>query len=134
MRFYRKLGWIRVATWVGFGLVLSLGQLKQGRPLWLDLLAFFVCVLLFLSSYLFWYWEIQPERLIHRRYLTRVVFPYTEITYIGPVTGRATEHATAKTWILVRTESGQKMIVDAADPPGFLDAIRKYLPRITLNL
>jgi hypothetical protein len=134
MRFRRKLGWIRLATWIAFGLFLAFEQVKRGRPLWIDFAAFVICILLFLPSHLFWYWEIRPDRLIHQRYLARRIFPFSEIVYIGPMTGKASDHETTRNWILVRSEGGQRMIVDTNNHEGFLSEMRKYLPSITLKL
>lgn len=81
-----------------------------------------------------WYWEIGDDRLIHRRYFSLTVFPFSEITYIGPMTGEAGTYTFFDKTILVRNAGGKRMLVTIGDPDAFLNEMRKHLPRITLRL
>jgi hypothetical protein len=81
-----------------------------------------------------WYWEIGDDRLIHRRYFSLTVFPFSEITYIGPMIGEASTHKFFDKTILVRNAVGKRMFVTTVDPETFLDQMRKHLPQITLHL
>jgi hypothetical protein len=89
MRHYRgKLTNPRLASWFGFGLAGFLGIVQKGDPLWLAWLVGIAGVVFgFYIADKLWYWEICPDRLIHQRYFRRVVWPFTEITYVGPMTG-----------------------------------------------
>jgi len=81
-----------------------------------------------------WYWEIGGDRLIHRRYFSLIVFPFSEITYIGPMTGEAGTYKFFDKTILVRNAGGKRMLVTVGDPDAFLNEMRKHLPQITLRL
>ena len=133
MRYRRELGVVRVATWIFWPLIVSAGLIREGHPLWIGGLAGVLGFLAFYLPHLFWYWEILPDRLIHRRYFQRVVFRFQEITYVGPMTGKAAGANAVRDWILIQT-AGQRMVAQPADPEAFLVHIRKYLPQITLNL
>jgi hypothetical protein len=80
---------------------------------------------------LLWFWEIRPDRLLHRRYWNTVVFPFTEIAYVGPGTGPLARNPRLSHWIEVRTHGGTRMIVDTADQPAFLAAMQTRLPEAT---
>jgi hypothetical protein len=81
-----------------------------------------------------WYWEIGDDRLTHRRYFSITVFPFSEITYIGPMTGEAGTYKFFEKTILVRNSDGKRMLVNIDDPSAFLNEMRKHLPQITLRL
>jgi hypothetical protein len=121
-------------VWFGFGLAGFLGIVQKGGPLWVAwLVGIGTFVLGFYIPYKCWYWEICPDRLIHRRYFRRVVWPFTEIAYVGPMTGLIGTYSAARDWLEVRNVSGKMIIVQPADCEEFLLEMRKYLPRITLN-
>ena len=81
-----------------------------------------------------WYWEIGDDRLTQRRYFRLTVFPFSEITYIGPMTGEAGTYKFFDKTVLVRNAGGQRMLVTIGDPDVFLNEMRKHLPHITLRL
>src|SRR5215475_3062148 len=102
MRYYRgKLTNIRVAEWFGFGLAGFLCIVQKSDPLWVAELVGIGTFLLFLVIYRSWYWEICPDRLIHRRYFRRVVWPFTEIIYVGPMTGLIGTYPAVRDWLEV---------------------------------
>jgi hypothetical protein len=84
--------------------------------------------------HLFWYWEIRDDRVVQRRLFLRTALPFSEITYVGPVTGQASRHKYFERHILIRNVAGKRMFVNTGDPEAFLTEMRKHLPRITLNL
>ena len=134
MRYYRgKLTNPRVAEWVIIGLAGAIGELQAGHPLWVAELLAIGIFLLFFVIYRSWYWEICPDRLIHRRYFRKVVWPFTEISYVGPMTGVIGTYPAVRDWLEVRNVSGKMIIVQPANCEQFLLEMRKYLPRITLN-
>jgi hypothetical protein len=134
MRYYRgKLTNPRVAEWAIIGLAGAIGELQAGHPLWVAELLGIGILLLFFVIYRSWYWEICPDCLIHRRYFRRVVWPFTEITYVGPMTGLIGTYSAVRGWLEVRNVSGKMIIVQPANCEEFLGEMRKYLPRITLN-
>ena len=107
---------------------------RKGYPLWAVLLSSAVVFLLFYLPHRFWYWDLLPDKLVHRRYFRRTVFPLAEIVYIGPMTGPASGNGHVKNWILIRNAAEERMIATPADPDAFLEAARQYLPAITLQL
>ena len=82
----------------------------------------------------YWYWEVGDTTLIHRRFGRRIAFPFSDITYIGPMTGEGSGYTFFERTILVRTVEGKRMVIDTADPDALLAHLRQHLPRITLNL
>jgi hypothetical protein len=76
------------------------------------------------------YWEICDDCVIQRRYFGRTVFPFSDITYVGPFSGQLSR----LNMILIRNTAGKRMIVNTDDPQAFLAEMREHLPRITLNL
>ena len=135
MRYYRgKLTNTRVAVWFGFGLSGFLGIVWNGDPLWVAWLVGVVTFVLgFYVPYKLWYWEICPNRLVHRRYFRKVVWPFTEIIYVGPLTGLMGIFPAGRDWLEVRNVSGKMIIVQPANCEDFLSEMRKYLPRITID-
>ena len=133
MRFYRKLGAVRLVARFAVGALLGGSFLRQGYSFWAAVLAGILFVLAWLPSWLFWYWEIGPDCVTQRRYFGRTIFPFSTITYAGPVTGNLAGRRQTRNWIEIRTDDGRWMIVDAADPDGFLARMREYLPTVTLN-
>jgi len=81
-----------------------------------------------------WYWEVGDTALIHRRLFRRITFPFSEITYVGPMTGDGSGYTFFENTILVRTGDGKRMFIDTAKPGALLADMRKRAPRITLNL
>ena len=90
--------------------------------------------LILLALHSCWYWEISNDRLIHRRYFSLIVFSFSEIIYIGPMTGEAGTYKFFEKTILVRNDGGKRMLVTIDDPDAFLTEMRKHLPQITLRL
>jgi hypothetical protein len=90
--------------------------------------------LILLALHSCWYWEISSDRLIHRRYFSLIVFSFSEIIYIGPMTGEAGTYKFFEKTILVRNAGGKRMLVTIDDPDAFLTEMRKHLPQITLRL
>ena len=90
--------------------------------------------LILLALHSRWYWEISNARLIHRRYFSLIVFSFSEIIYIGPMTGEAGTYKFFEKTILVRNAGGKRMLVTIDDPDAFLTEMRKHLPQITLRL
>ena len=133
MRYRRELGLVRMSIWGAFGIILASNAFREGYPLWTVCLIAVLVALSFYVPYLFWYWEIYPDRLIHRRYFQQIIFPFSEITYVGPMTGNSASHKSVRNWILVQNTDGRSMIVQSAVPEAFLSQMRKYLPEITLN-
>jgi hypothetical protein len=134
MRFRRKLGVVRVLSWVVIGAFLGASFVRQGYSYLAAGLAATLYVLVSLPSWLFWYWDVLPDRLIHRRYFGQKVLLFSEITYCGPVTGNAAGLGQTRHWIEIRTADGRRMIAQPADAHAFLAAMRRYLPAVTLNL
>jgi len=81
-----------------------------------------------------WYWEVGETRLVHRRFLVRTTYPFSDITYVGPMTGEGSGYTFFEKTILVRTAEGQRMFIDTTDPDALLAEMRQRLPGITLNL
>lgn len=134
MRYYRgTLTNPRVAEWAVFGVAGSIVELQAGHSLWLAEMVGIGIFLLFFVIYRSWYWEICPDRLIHRRYFRRVVWPFREISYVGPITGLMGRYSAVRNWLEVRHVSGEMIIVHPANCEEFLLEMRKYLPKITLN-
>jgi hypothetical protein len=135
VRYYRKPPLAIVP--VGM-LVVLLRYLLQGRSLLTSVLdALAGGIPLALLVYVFhkgWYWEVGETRLVHRRLLRRTTFPFSDITYVGPMTGEGSEYEFFEKTILVRTAEGQRMFIDTTDPDALLAEMRQHLPGITLNL
>ena len=109
----------------------------QGHSLWLSLFMLWVllgCCGLIRLNHRSWYWEIGDDSVIQRRHFRRNVFPFSEITYVGPMTGTASEHKYFSKHILIRNIAGEKMFVETPQCETFLVEMRKHLPLITLNL
>src|SRR5579863_8408352 len=53
--------------------------------------------------YFFQYWEIRDDCLIYRFYFRRVVFPFSNIVYAGPMKGQAANHKFFAKTVLVET-------------------------------
>lgn len=134
MRHYKgKLTNSRVAEWAILGLAVAIGELQSGDSLWGAELAAIGIFSMFFVFYRSWYWEICPDRLIHRRYFRKHVWPFTEISYVGPITGVIGTYSVVRDWLEVRNVSGEMIIVRPADCEAFLLEMRKYLPKITLS-
>jgi hypothetical protein len=101
-----------------------LQSVAGGIPLALVAYAFHRC----------WYWEVSDTALIHRRLFRRITFPFSEITYIGPMTGDGSGYTFFENTILVRTLEGKRMFIDTTDPHALVADMRQHVPRITLNL
>jgi hypothetical protein len=135
VRYYRKppLGIVPV----GMAVVL-LRYLLQGRSLLTSVMyAIASGIPLALLVYVFhrrWYWEVGDTRLVHRRFLGRTSFPFSDITYVGPMTGEGSGYEFFEKMILVRTAEGQRMFIDTVDPDALLAEMRQHLPGITLSL
>ncbi len=84
--------------------------------------------------YFFQYWEIRDDCLIYRFYFRRTVFPFANITYVGPMKGQASGHKFFAKTVLVETVDKKRMYVTPANPEDFLANMRQHLPAITLNL
>src|SRR5215471_20246477 len=90
--------------------------------------------LILLALHSCWYWEISNDRLLHWRYFSLSAFSFSEIIYIGPMTGEAGTYKFFEKTILVRNAGGRRMLVTIDDPDAFLTEMRKHLPQITLRL
>ena len=134
MIYRRKLGNTRATIWVAMSAILAADLLRQGRPIWMVALGAAAVILAFYIPHLFWNWKILPDRLVQSRYFQRTVFPFSEITYIGPMTGRAARRNAVQNWILIRNTANERMIAMPANPEAFLAELRTYLPQITLHL
>ncbi len=64
------------------------------------------------ASYFLQYWEIQPDRLVFRNFWTKKVWPFSEITYVGPPDGPMAGVRAAGSWIIVRNRQGRRMVDD----------------------
>jgi hypothetical protein len=93
-----------------------------------------IAALVMFQFYFFRYWEIRDDCLIQRFFFRRIVFPFSEIRYVGPMKGEASNHKFFAEIALVETVNGKRMYIEAADPEAFLSDMRKHLPAITLNL
>lgn len=133
MRFRRKLGPVRLITWLALGALLGSSFVRNGYSWWAGVLAAILFVLVSLPSWLFWYWDILPDRLIQRRYFGRTTFLFPDITYCGPVTGNLAGRLQTRDWIEIRTSSGKWMVAQPDDRAAFLNEMRKHLPKVTLN-
>jgi hypothetical protein len=135
MRYYRKppLGIVPVGM-----LVVLVRYLLQSRSVLTSVLnAVASGIPLALLVYVFhrrWYWEVGETRLVHRRLLRRTTFPFSDISYVGPMTGEASGYELFGKTILVRTVTGQRMFIDTTDADALLAEMRRHLPGITLNL
>jgi hypothetical protein len=134
VRYYRKPPLAIVP--VGM-LVVLLRYLLQGRSLLTSVLhALISGIPLALLVYVFhkgWYWEVGETRLLHRRFLRRTTFPFSDITYVGPMTGEGSGYKFFEKTILARTAEGRRMFIDTSDPDALLRDMRQHLPGITLN-
>jgi hypothetical protein len=84
--------------------------------------------------YFFRYWETRNDCLIYRFFFRRIVFPFSNIAYVGPMKGEASNHKFFGRTVLVETVDGKRMYVEPADPAAFLADMRTHLPAITLQL
>jgi hypothetical protein len=134
MRYRRKIGAAGVIVWFAYAAITALAFYRSRHSVLSGAVAAIVVLLLFYVPHLYWYWEILPDRLVHRSYFQRTVWPFQEITYIGPLSGKLAASKAAKNWIEIRNASGQRMIAQPADTKAFLDEMRRHLPEITLNL
>lgn len=80
------------------------------------------------------YWEIFPDRLIHRNFWLKKVLLFADITCVGPVEGPLSGIAATRRWIVVRGSTGRPMVAKPADCNGFIAEMRKFLPRVTHDL
>jgi hypothetical protein len=133
MRFRSKLGPIRIFSWLAFGVVIAAGSFSRGRSPWVCALEGLLTVSVFLPPYLFLYWDILPDHFAQRRFFERVVMPYSEIVYVGPIEAQIKGIAAARNWIEIRNAAGKRIIAQPSDPNAFLAEMRKHLPEITLN-
>jgi hypothetical protein len=134
MRFRSKLGQIRIFLWLGYGVIIAAGLHAKGRPPWICALAGVLAVAMFLPPYLFWYWDIRADYFAQRRYFSRIVMPYSEIVYVGPISGRMMGKASVTKLIEIRNAAGKRIIALPSNSEAFLTEMRKHLPEITLNL
>jgi hypothetical protein len=134
MRYRRKLRPAGIIVWLAYAAIVAFAFYHSHHSTPTVVAAGIIVLLLFYLPYLYWYWEIRPDRLVHQRYFQRIAWPFSEITYAGPMTGKAAGNRTAKDWIEIRNLSGQRMIAQPADPQAFLEEMRRHLPQITLNL
>lgn len=108
--------------------------LYPGRSLMTSLRCGIICVLVWWVMYFFWYWEIRNDSLVQQHLFRRIVFPFSNITYVGPMKGAASSHKYFDKHILIETVDEKRMFAQPADPEDFLANMRKHLPLITLNL
>jgi hypothetical protein len=134
MKFRMHLSRLKVFEWLFFGMVVSFSAALKHQPVWLCISEGVLTTGLFVPSYLFWYWEILPSGVVFRRYIKRQVMPFAEIVYVGPVTGALSTVSLAKGWIEIRDRAGARIIARPADSAAFIERMRVYLPRITLNV
>ena len=80
------------------------------------------------------YWEIQFDRVIQRLYFRRTVFLFSEIDYVGPMTGAASLFDHFGKHILIQNVSGETIFVRTPKYEAFLKEMNKHLPLITRDL
>jgi hypothetical protein len=134
MRFRRRMGLASVVTWCVYASVVALAFYRTHHSPVSVAASAVVVLLLFWVPHLYWYWEILPDRLVHRRYFQSMAWPLAEIVYVGPVTGGAAGRKATRDWIEIRNAAGQRMIAQPGNPKAFLEEMRKHLPEITLEL
>jgi hypothetical protein len=135
MRYRRELGRNAIAVWLCSAVIIAALTFRRDQSFWKASASGAGMVPFYYLLYLSRSWEILPDRLIERRFFrAAVVFPFSEITYVGPMTGKAAEFKATAKWILIRNAAGQRIIVHLDDPEVFLAHMRKYLPLVTLNL
>lgn len=133
MRFHSKLSSLRIFSWLAFGVVIAAGSYSRGRSPWVCALEGLLTVAIFLPPYLFWYWDILPDSFAQRRFFVRIVMPYSEIVYVGPIEAQIKGIPAARNWIEIRNATGKRIIAQPSDPNAFLTEMRKHLPEITLS-
>jgi len=130
---YRKEFHIRqLAEVLAVGLIVSL--FYPTRSLLTCLECGLVYALVWFAFYFYRYWEIRTDCLIQRFFFRRIVFPFSDITYVGPMKGDASNFEYFDKTILIETADGRRMYARPADPEAFLADMRKHLPAITLHL
>jgi hypothetical protein len=129
MRYRRKFRAYQIVIPLGCALLLT----SRYQPLWMTAFVFAMIGLWIYVEDFFYYWEICPDRLVEQRFYTRDVLPFTEITYVGPMTGIAAGHPRLRNYIEIQTIAGKKKIIQPADCDAFLAEMRNCLPQITLN-
>ena len=108
---------------------------RQGHSLWITLatLSFFLAIWGVVNASRA-FWEIREDCVVQRQWFRRTVFPFSQIAYVGPMTGQASQYEHFAKHILIRNAAGEKMIVITAQYEAFLKEMRKHLPLVTLNL
>jgi hypothetical protein len=132
MRYRKELGIRQLAGAFAGMFICSL--LFTKRSLLTSVYCGVVAALVWYQFYFFRYWEIRDDCLIQRFFFRRIVFPFSDITYAGPMKGEGSNHKFFEKIALVETVNGKRMYVEPADPEAFLANMRKHLPAITLNL
>lgn len=66
------------------------------------------------------YWEVLSDRVIERHYFRRTIFPFSEIEYVGPMTGAASLFDHFNKHVLIQNISGKKMFVMTPKYESFL--------------
>ncbi len=128
MRYRRPLNLSRVLYWFVWPAIVSAGLLRRGHPVWQAVVGGVVLFLAELPGYLFWYWQVLPDRLVQQRYWRRVEMLFSDVVRVGPLTGVLGTKQHLSNWIEVRNGAGQRIIVDAADREGFLAEMQGHLP------
>jgi hypothetical protein len=110
---------------------------REGQSLWI---LFFVLLVLMSFAGLTklihrsCYWQIQEGCVIQRHYFRRIVFPFSEITYVGPMTDVAGLYEYFAEHILIENISGEQIVVNTPQREAFWAEMNKHLPLITRNL
>lgn len=140
-RYLPKLSEERVPATAFYAVLTAFGTLwayfRQESSLWLVFITFVfllgMCALIE-RIHRSRHWEIRDDCVVERRYFHRIVFPFSEIAYVGPMTGAASQFDYFNMHILIRNASGEKIIVSTPQYKTFLQEMRKRLPLTTLNL
>ena len=128
MRYRTKLGGLRVATWLAYGVVVTADLLGRRFAVWLAVPAGVLTVLLFLPGYFLGYWEVLPDRLIEQHIFRRTVFLFVEIIDMQPRTAAASEEEELPERVEIQAVRGRSMVVETEEVQAFLDEMLEHLP------
>jgi hypothetical protein len=128
MRYRTKLGGLRVATWLAYGVAVTADLLGRRFAVWLAVPAGVLTVLLFLPGYFLSYWEVLPDRLIEQHIFRRTVFLFVEIIDMQPRTAAASEEEELPERVEIQAVRGRSMVVETEEVQAFLDEMLEHLP------
>jgi hypothetical protein len=130
MRYRSKLGRVRAATWIAYGVVAGTDLSGRRLSAWLALGVAVLTSLLFLPGYFLTYWEILPDRLVERRLFSRSVLMHFEIVALNPLSVASGDDESVPEHVEVRGVAGRRMLVETSDARGFLEEMLEHLPPI----